>query len=286
MKLNKFDNIVVLGSGTIAAQCIKQLRETVGGEVHVFEKKQSNSSILEKRLSTMSGIYYSEIGLDIEHRILQISPKIIFSINNIYIFSESLANSFPILNYHNSLLPKHPGRNAEAWTIFSQDRVTGVTWHFVDGHVDTGNIALQREIPLSADITSIQLLSVQTKVAYRMFEEILDCLCKGGELPCKKQEKRENIKFHFSWEKPNHGELDLSWDIPRMYAFLRAMDYGKLAMLGVPKLTYQDRSFTWQRYSLAHTAEESDIQSDLTRQELHISRGGNTIRLAGLQICE
>lgn len=282
MKRN--DCVAVFGSGTIAARCIKLLRSVMAGEIYIYEKKQSESSILEKRLSTMPDIRYSTIGPGIEAEILNVLPKAIFSINNVYIFPESLANRFAIINYHNALLPKHPGRNAEAWTIFSQDETAGVTWHFVDSHVDTGNIILQKEFPLSADVTSIQLLSIQTKLAYHMFEEILGILLGGGELPRIKQTELTDVKFHFSWEKPNCGELDLSWDISQMYAFLRAMDYGKLFMLGIPSVCLDGHRFTWNRYSLESTQGFRGISIDLSKNECLISKEEGTIKLSGLQI--
>ena len=283
INLRKANSLAVFGSGTIAARCVKLLRDMVDAEIYVYEKKQSNVSILERSLSHIAGVHYGEVGEGLEAEILEVNPAVIFSINNVYLFPGSLAERVPILNYHNSLLPKHPGRNAEAWTIFSQDQTAGVTWHFVDAHVDTGNIVAQKEILLSPHITSIRLLSLQTQTAFNMFQEILNDLCRGEELPRRKQEERKDIKFHFSWERPNDGMLSLSWDISQTYAFLRAMDYGKLALLGIPLLEYDGIRYSWERYALEPTPGDAAFSLDLLHDTCTISRDGESVRLFGLK---
>ena len=60
-------------------------------------------------------------------------------------FKELIDNKL-IINYHNSLLPKHPGRFAEAWSIFEEDKKSGITWHLVVPEVDKGKIILQKDI--------------------------------------------------------------------------------------------------------------------------------------------
>lgn len=285
INLRKSDNLVVFGSGTIAARCVKLLRDMVDAEIFVYEKKQSQISVLERSMSHISSVHYNEVGEGLEAEILQMDPAVIFSINNVYLFPGSLTEQFPILNYHNSLLPKHPGRNAEAWTIFEQDQVTGATWHFVDAHVDTGNIITQKQVPLTPNITSIRLLFLQTQVAFSMFQDILKDLCCGKELPRRKQEERKDIKFHFSWERPNDGMLSMSWDISQMYAFLRAMDYGKLALLGTPFFEYDGVRYSWERYRIEPSVSHAGFFLDSDHGECIISRGGDSIRLSGLEQC-
>lgn len=280
--IGEHDALAIFGSGTIAADCAVFLRKRISGDIYVYERKINPVSALERRLSSFCDMYYRTVGKDIAQEIEQVNPRMIFSINNTYIFPGRLAERYHILNYHNSLLPVHPGRNAEAWAIFGQDKVTGVTWHLVDEHVDTGSIVMQSELPLEADITSIKLLSRQTKLAFEMFQEIVGLLLEQQTLPCFPQVHRDNIKLHYSWEKPHDGKLDLSWSIDQMYAFLRAMDYGKLATLGVPTLDYEGKRFTWDRYSMKPLESEERVWLDLNLRTCEIVKNGFMIRLSGL----
>ena len=108
------DNVIVFGSGTIAANCVKLLRKTIRGNIYVFEKKQNAVSVLEKQVSKLPPVYYRPVDENITEIVNNLKSKIIFSINNIYIFTKDLIDKHLIINYHNSLLPKHPGRFAEA----------------------------------------------------------------------------------------------------------------------------------------------------------------------------
>lgn len=140
------DNVIVFGSGTIAANCVKFLRNTIRGNIYVFEKKQNVVSILEKQISGLPSVCYRAVDENIFSIVNNIKSKIIFSINNVYIFTKDLIDNHLIINYHNSLLPKHPGRFAEAWAIFEEEKKTGITWHIVVPKVDKGKIILQKDI--------------------------------------------------------------------------------------------------------------------------------------------
>ncbi|MHB8126861.1 MAG: methionyl-tRNA formyltransferase [Desulfitobacteriaceae bacterium] len=61
------------------------------------------------------------------------------------------------INYHPSLLPKYRGGSAIAWTIISGEKETGVTIHYIDEGVDTGNIILQESVPIDPEDTTISL---------------------------------------------------------------------------------------------------------------------------------
>ncbi len=50
-----------------------------------------------------------------------------------------------IINVHPSLLPKHPGAHGISDALKSGDEISGMTIHFIDEGVDTGEIILQKE---------------------------------------------------------------------------------------------------------------------------------------------
>jgi methionyl-tRNA formyltransferase len=58
------------------------------------------------------------------------------------------------LNLHGSLLPKYRGAAPIQWAIASGESVTGVTTMRIDAGLDTGDILLQREIPIAAEDTA------------------------------------------------------------------------------------------------------------------------------------
>jgi methionyl-tRNA formyltransferase len=58
------------------------------------------------------------------------------------------------LNLHASLLPRYRGAAPIQWAVARGETVTGVTTMRIDAGLDTGDILLQREMPIAADDTS------------------------------------------------------------------------------------------------------------------------------------
>lgn len=67
------------------------------------------------------------------------------------------------INLHASLLPKYRGAAPINWAIIKGEAVSGITTFFLDDKVDTGNIILQKEIPIGINETF-------GEVYYRMSE--------------------------------------------------------------------------------------------------------------------
>jgi methionyl-tRNA formyltransferase len=61
------------------------------------------------------------------------------------------------INLHASLLPKYRGAAPIQWAIARGESVTGVTTMMIDAGLDTGDLLLQRELPIAADDTSEML---------------------------------------------------------------------------------------------------------------------------------
>ena len=53
------------------------------------------------------------------------------------------------INVHASLLPKYRGRGADQWAIIEGEEVTGVTTMQMDEGLDTGDMILKTEVPVT-----------------------------------------------------------------------------------------------------------------------------------------
>ena len=61
------------------------------------------------------------------------------------------------LNLHGSLLPKYRGAAPIQWAIARGESVSGVTTMRIDAGLDTGDILLQKEIPIAPEDTAVTL---------------------------------------------------------------------------------------------------------------------------------
>ena len=54
-----------------------------------------------------------------------------------------------VLNRHNALLPKNRGRLTPFWVLYKGEKETGVSIHFVEEGIDSGDIVVQERFPIA-----------------------------------------------------------------------------------------------------------------------------------------
>jgi len=87
------------------------------------------------------------------------------------------------LNLHASLLPKYRGAAPIQWAVANGERVTGVTTMRIDEGLDTGDILLQRELPVFEEDTSETLAPKLAAVGAELMVETLQGLQSGNITP-------------------------------------------------------------------------------------------------------
>src|SRR5580692_5054303 len=85
------------------------------------------------------------------------------------------------LNLHASLLPKYRGAAPIQWAIASGESVTGVTTMRIDAGLDTGDILMQREIPIALEDTAETLGPILASLGAELMIETLREL-EGGQI--------------------------------------------------------------------------------------------------------
>ncbi|WP_186579050.1 phosphoribosylglycinamide formyltransferase [Aquibacillus kalidii] len=81
-----------------------------------------------------------------------------------------------IVNIHPSLLPAFPGKDAIGQAFEAGVRVTGVTIHFVDEGMDTGEIIDQEAVRVDLDDTRLTLQQKVQKVEHRLYPQTIQKL--------------------------------------------------------------------------------------------------------------
>src|SRR5436189_5244471 len=85
------------------------------------------------------------------------------------------------INLHASLLPKYRGAAPIQWAIASGETVTGVTTMRIDAGLDTGDILLQKAIPIAPEDTAETLAPRMAAIGAELMVETLHGL-KGGTI--------------------------------------------------------------------------------------------------------
>ncbi len=282
---NKFEKVMVLGSGQLAFKCAELARQYVSA-VEVLELKVTESTILEKLCGKAEIPYRCVERKSMTELLLQeLKETLVVSAGNTYLFPARVIakENLTIINWHNALLPRHKGRNAEVWAIYEGDAQTGVTWHRIIEDVDAGDILAQRALPIDEKITAMQLYKKQCELGEVMFAELLESVL-TGTCAMREQEQLAVNQLHYSYDRPNEGILDLGWSMEQIGRFLRAMDYGSLLLLGKMKVEYEGKNYSFYRYKIKES-EDFAKERVVTFEEdkLTITEGNQVIVLRDLQ---
>ena len=104
-------------------------------------------------------------------------------------FKNEILSLVPCVNFHPALLPKNRGANPYFWTIYNDQKVTGLTIHFMNEKFDKGDIILQEAITIAEAETGFTLKEKTTALAKIMVQEFLDLYEKGQIQPIKQDDK-------------------------------------------------------------------------------------------------
>lgn len=243
-------NIIVIGSGAVALQSAVYLQAKYMG-VRFVENRITISS--SEKQCVKKGISYVKLsGENLTSYLIGIEEEtLIVSVANRYIFPSEVVKkpNLTIINYHGALLPKYPGRNAEAWAIYNEEKYAGITWHFVNEDVDAGSIIIQKKTEITNTTKSIDLLRVYGKLAIESLQEITQDVV-NKTIKTSPNNQTADRTVYYSWMKPNEGYINPDWSSRKMSAFLRAMDYGPIQTMGLPKIRIDEEDFEIVKYSV------------------------------------
>lgn len=97
------------------------------------------------------------------------------------------------LNLHGSLLPRYRGAAPIQWAIARGESVTGVTTMRIDAGLDTGDILLQKEIPIAPEDTAVTLAPRMAAIGAELMVQTLPGLQAGTIHPQPQDHSRATL---------------------------------------------------------------------------------------------
>jgi methionyl-tRNA formyltransferase len=97
------------------------------------------------------------------------------------------------INVHASLLPKYRGAAPIQWAIAKGETVTGVTTMILNEGLDTGDILLQKEIPIGPENTAVTLAPRLATLGADLLVETLRGLGQGTLKPISQDDSRASL---------------------------------------------------------------------------------------------
>jgi len=126
------------------------------------------------------------------------------------------------INCHAGALPFYRGRNILNWALINDAKEFGVTVHFIDEGIDTGDIIHQRTAPICDSDTYATLLDRAVVLCADVLHEALVGLATGVI------HRRPQATIHpvgFYCGRRIHGDewIDWNWSSRRIFNFVRAI---------------------------------------------------------------
>ena len=164
------------------------------------------------------------------------------------------------LNVHPSLLPANRGPVPLFWTFRNGEHVTGVTIHFLDEIMDTGDILAQERIEVPDGISYAQLERQCAKTGGTLLANVVQNLYKGNIIRTV-QDATKSSYYSF----PSDEDFIVypeEWDAQHVYNFINGIGrWGNLVELHIGERKFFTRECI--SYSRKNTNNESqDVQTE------------------------
>jgi methionyl-tRNA formyltransferase len=140
------------------------------------------------------------------------------------ILKKEIINSAPekFINCHAGALPFYRGRNILNWVLINGETEFGVTVHYVDETIDTGDIIIQKFVPIKrTDKYGDLLIKAYKSCADILYDALI--LIKEKKVCRIKQKSVHPIGFYCSKRCKGDELITWSWTSERIYNFIRGI---------------------------------------------------------------
>lgn len=137
--------------------------------------------------------------------------------------------SLGFINCHAGALPFYRGRNPLNWALINGEKEFGITVHYIDEGIDTGDIIEQKMLPISQDDTYGTLLETAiNNCGHVLFKAIKNLF--NDQVRRIPQKTIHPVGTYFCQRKPGDEFIRFDWTSERVFNFVRALAYpGPLA---------------------------------------------------------
>lgn len=124
------------------------------------------------------------------------------------------------INVHFSLLPKYRGAAPIQYSIINGEKETGITIMYMDEGIDTGDIILQRAIPIEKEETAGSLFD---KMAVLGGELIIEALQQLGEGKAVRTPQNHEVATYYKMINKEMGRLDFHQSAEGLERLIRGL---------------------------------------------------------------
>lgn len=192
-----------------------------------------------------------------------------------YIFPPALLKlpQLGCLNLHPSLLPAYRGPLPLFWQAYFGERQIGVTLHFLNQSLDTGDIVAQIAFEWPEGASLVELEQRCALTGAQLLADALRWLAQGEALPRQPQPQAGSSYFSFPTVEDFH--ISTTWEARRAFNFIRAAGADWPLVIGVG----QDEYFSVRRALGYEMTLKLDQPFGIEEEELWIQFQSGVLRV-------
>ncbi|WP_228860812.1 AMP-binding protein, partial [Xenorhabdus sp. PB61.4] len=277
---------VVVGGTSLAVSCAEQI-QSAG---HIIQAVLSTDSVLQTWAKQQEIDWVNSVEELQEH--IQLQPvDWLFSIVNPLILPASLIKQIRggAFHYHDSPLPRYAGSYATSWALLARETSYAISWHCIEGAVNTGSIAMQWPVSIEEQDTAYLLNLKCHQAARQGLNELLKALSHGTLITYPQDLSQR--RFYALSHRPEAGGY-LCWEQPDevLSALVRALDFGEneTNLLGCPKLLLKQDTvqISWlQRLDICSGAKPGMLIR-VEEEGWQVATGSKDVRIGGFSTLE
>ena len=180
---------------------------------------------------------------------------------------------FGCINVHASLLPKYRGAAPIEWCLINGETLTGVTTMQMNAGLDTGDILLKTEVPITDEMI---LPDLREKLCIAGADLLIETITKleRGELNPVKQD--DSLSNYAPMLKKDTGKID--WNKPA-----RAIHNLVRGLYGGAFTTFDNEKFKIWRSKISDTEKLSAGEIKIVGKKILVGTGDGTLEILEIQ---
>ncbi|MDD4275804.1 MAG: methionyl-tRNA formyltransferase [Clostridia bacterium] len=225
--------IVFLGTPDFGVPCLKALinsKHKVVAVVTQPDKPSGRNKKIEfspiKKVALENNIpvlQYARISKEGTQDLTNLQPDIMITAAYGQILRQCILDiaKFGIINVHASLLPKFRGAAPIQWAVIKGEKVSGITIMKTELGVDTGDIILQKELPVGDTETAGELYNKLSNFAPEL---LLNALSQIENCTVKYVSQNHEEMSYFPMIKKEDAQIDFNLSAVDVVNFVRGMN--------------------------------------------------------------
>jgi methionyl-tRNA formyltransferase len=223
---NKINNVIIIGGTTSLQKLLPIFHNNKRFRIEAvflnFQDDKSSKNYCD--INAIECYSYDQLPYQIK-KFENLKIDWLFNINSTILLPSNVLKipSKGALNLHHGILPNYAGVHTHIWAIRNEEKEFGVTLHWMEEGIDTGNIVYDSRFPLLGKETGLTLFLKCLKEGIKLIETALKVIERGGTLPSTKQDLSKRKLYTYSMVK--NGRIDFCWSSNELQNFFRSANY-------------------------------------------------------------